>query len=293
MAGDHPMQGFIRGFLLTAGMLVLPVGQAAPEPVTFYATVTDRQGEHVTGLTASDFRLDVNGRSVAINEVSMDRAPARFVMLLEYSMSLKEQAPLVGRLARGVIEMMGPNDRMQIADIHSQSQPRPVTPSSDQGALLRLVVPAGGTSGRTNFWDRLALAVSSMERDSGYRAIVVISDGQDLLVRGRPREITRQAQRAGVVVHTLVIPEAPIPMVDGRPVNTLRTAELRDVVEDTGGLRVRAPLALGEQALAHLRAEISGRYAIRFTPASGTGDRLDLRLRAVRRDLTVRAPRGY
>lgn len=282
-----------RGLLLAAGILALPLWQAQSDRVTIYATVTDRQGGHVTGLTASDFRLEVNGRSVAIDEVSMDRAPARFVMLLEYSMSLKEQAPLVGRLARGVIEMMGPNDRMQIADIHSQSQPRPVTPISDQAALLRLVPPGGGTSGRTNFWDRLALAIGSMAQDSGYRAIVVISDGQDLLVRGRPREITRQAQRAGVIVHTLVVPEAPIPTVDGRPVNTLRTAELRDVVEDTGGLRVRVPVVPEERALDQLRAAISGRYAIRFMPGLGTVDRRDLRFRSVRSDLTVRAPRGF
>ena len=286
---------------LVAGLLVCPFVLIAQSPaaqpsrtITVYATVADRSGAFVTGLGAGDFLLKEDGRPVAIDAARIETGPATLVMLLDRSGSVTPQLGLVSRLAEALIDGLGPADRMQIADLDGQSPPRPATWTSDRAALRQAVEPSKPRVGQTLLWDRVIAAVSALSAQPGYRAVVVISDGQDSMSRSRRDEVAKAAQRGRVIVHAIELPLTLPPLVlNGRVMPITRSNDLRHVIADTGGIRQLLPEVPEQTAVDTIRQAIRSSYAITFTPRLSDGKSRELELRTVNRDLTVRIAKRY
>src|SRR5688500_17097543 len=80
---------------------------------------------------------------------------------------------------------------MQIADLDGRSPPRPATWTSDRALLRQAVEPSNPRATQTFLWDRVLAAISVLSGDTGYRAIIVVSDGHDIMSRGRRDEVAR------------------------------------------------------------------------------------------------------
>jgi Ca-activated chloride channel family protein len=291
----------MRLVCLVAGLLTCPIILTAQRPavqpgrpITVYATVADRSGAFITSLAAGDFLLKEDGRDVAIDAARLETGPATLVMLLDRSGSVAPQLGLVLRLAGAVIDGLGPGDRMQIADLDGQSPPRPASWTSDRAALTQAVEPSHPRNTQTLLWDRVIAAVSALSGEPGYRAIIVISDGQDSMSRSRRDEVTKAAQRARVIVHAIELPLTIRPLVlNGRVLPLTRSNDLRHVISDTGGARQLLPQVPEQAAVNAIRQSIRSSYAISFTPRLNDGKSRELELRTVNRDLTVRIAKRY
>src|SRR5579884_2408970 len=116
-------------------------------------------------LTANDIAVKENGVDQTIREVRADRGPARFVFVVDRSLSMgggKLEAAL--RAIDAESKLLQPNDRTEIVFFnHNISAPRPLSQREN-------VTPSGGTSLRD--------AVSSLDSHERTYAIV-ITDGGD------------------------------------------------------------------------------------------------------------------
>src|SRR5688572_16195521 len=136
----------------------------------------------------------------------------------------------LSRLAEAIIDGLGPADRMQIADLDGRSPPRPATWTSDRALLRQAVEPSNPRATQTFLWDRVLAAISVLSGEPGYRAIIVVSDGQDSMSRGRRDEVARAAQRGRGIVHAIELPLTIRPLVlNGRVMPITRSNDLRHV----------------------------------------------------------------
>jgi hypothetical protein len=183
---------------------------------------------------------------------------------------------------------------MQIADLDGHSAPRPATPTSDRAALRRAMEPSAPRSNQTHLWDRVLAAISALSGEFGYRAIIVISDGQDSMSRSRRDEAAKAAQRGRVIVHAIELPLTIRPLVlNGRVMPITRSNDLRHVIADTGGTRQLLPDVPEQTAVDAISQAIRSSYAITFIPRLNDGKSRELELRTVNRDLAVRIAKRY
>ena len=286
---------FAASFLVCPLVLIAqtPAGDSAGA-VTVFASVIDRTGTFVPGLTAADLALEEDGRTRPVESLSVDTGPASLVMLLDRSGSVGPQIEAITRMAHGVIEQLGPDDRMQIAELDGVSPPRPATLTSDKAALRAAVGTSASRRTTTALWDRLAAAINRVSGEAGYRAVLVISDGEDSESRVSRSQVVSLAQRARVILHAIDLPVAMAPRtISGRTFTVTNSNHLRDAVSDTGGTRIRMPDATEAGAVTLLTAAVRHRYAITFLPRVRDGKSHELELKPARKDITVRIARRY
>src|SRR5438067_13710596 len=87
------MRGLQLGSALAALLAVglagqQPVFRAGAQTVSVYATVRDRDGHLVPGLTKSAFQILDDGRPAAITTFSNDVLPATLALMLDMSTSM-------------------------------------------------------------------------------------------------------------------------------------------------------------------------------------------------------------
>ncbi len=287
------------GLLLAVSAIAAPLargqaGSQSADRVTVFASVVDGTGAFRPGLTAADFALKENGRARPIESLAIDTGRASLVLLLDRSGSVRSQLDAITRMAQGVVEQLGPDDRMQVADLDGVSPPRPATLTSDKAALRAAVAASASRSNATALWDRLAAAINRLSGEPGYRAVVIVSDGEDTVSRLGRSQAVALAQRSRVIVHAIDLPLSGAPAtVNGRTQPITNTTHHRDAVRDNRGTRIPMPDATEGEAVTLIGAAVRQRYAITFLPRVNDGKSHDLELKALRKDLTVRIARRY
>ena len=145
-------------------------------------SVTDANGQPVSGLKAQDFRLAEEGKNQTVESVgTADVVPLEITLLFDVSASTDTMFKFEqDTAAKFLQEVMRPNDRATIFTIGSQPilvQPRDTSERS--ASNVRSIVP---TKEYTAFYDTVSAAADYLRKnapDGTRRVIVVISDGED------------------------------------------------------------------------------------------------------------------
>jgi Ca-activated chloride channel family protein len=145
-------------------------------------SITDANGQAVTGLTAQDFRLSEEGKNQTIENVgTADVVPLEIVLLFDVSASTDKMFKFEQETAAKFLqEVMRPVDRAAVFAIGSKAV---LLASRDEAekaaAAVRAIVP---TKDSTAFFDTVSEASDYLRKNapSGTRrVVVVISDGED------------------------------------------------------------------------------------------------------------------
>jgi Ca-activated chloride channel family protein len=145
-------------------------------------SVTDANGNPVTGLTTADFRVLEENRQQTLESVSgADKVPLEIVLLFDVSAStdtmFKFQLETAAKFLRDV---MRPEDRAAIFTVGERPvmiQPRDTAEKSI--ASIQSIVPM---KGYTAFYDTVAAASDYLRKNApehSRRVILVLSDGED------------------------------------------------------------------------------------------------------------------
>ena len=145
-------------------------------------SITDANGQAVTGLTAQDFRLSEEGKNQTIENVgTADVVPLEIVLLFDVSASTDKMFKFEQETAAKFLqEVMRPVDRAAVFAIGSKAvllASRDVAEKA--AAAVRAIVP---TKDSTAFFDTVSEASDYLRKNapSGTRrVVVVISDGED------------------------------------------------------------------------------------------------------------------
>jgi Ca-activated chloride channel homolog len=233
--------------------------------VELFTSVVDRRGRPVEGLTAERFRVVEDKVPQTIRRFELVRdLPIHTVLLVDTSTSMTSQLPDALEAARRFLStVLSPRDRGAV--ITFSDRPNLVarfTPDPE-----RLAGALGGVraEGETALYDALVYALFYTSGVPGKRALIVLSDGEDVTSKYRFEDVIEYARRTGVAIYTL-----------GLRLPT-RAAELRlklsRLASETGGLSFFLE-SVGELERVYkaIETELRSQYLLAYQSTQATDD---------------------
>ena len=273
-------------------LIAAPVGSEEVEVnlAEVHVLVSDRDGRPITDLKKEDFRLVVSGKPQDPQGFALaEDVPLLMGLIVDSSGSMqmlmqdtrKAAAKFLGRtLTQG--------DQAFLVDFDLQPRLlRPLTPDLHQ---LLLDLGRLNADGRTAMYDAIVFGLLQFEEQSGRRALVILTDGDDLDSRFGPGQSAEMARDAGTLVYII-----GLGALDGLP-RTFAKSDLKKVTEGTGG-RLFLVDTFEQLDLAYevINRELRSQYTLSFYT---DGDLTDEQKKAVkvevkgRKDLQVRTVIG-
>jgi len=273
---------------LGLGTALMAQPQVSPytAPVTVYASVTDKAGAFVRDLSAADFTLKEDGQTRIIHEAVVDTLQATVVLLIDTSGSMREQGERMNALLTLFLNRLQPADRLRVGRADGRGVFSPASFSTNRREAAATISAWGPGLGASPLWDSLRSSVDALAAEPGYRAVVVLSDGEDTASKIKNSDVTRAAHTLRVAVHAIETPITAF-IVNGKPTN-YRKGDLEKVARDTGGLHRRVPTVEDRQAIDDISRAVRERYRITFSTGAPSGKLHEMELRARSKDLTVR-----
>ena len=271
--------------LFIAGLLT-PQFTSSVNLVEVYATVTDRTGEPIRDLTASDFRVSEDGSPQAITTFAAGEYPLSVAIAIDRSFSMgagkTDRLAMAKSAARAFVAALRPDDQVMVVAIGSDTdvaEPLTTNHAAALAAIDRL--DAWGT---TPLYDAMLAALDAIQPAQGRRALVLLSDGTDRYSETTSAALLEEARRRDVLVY-------PVAMGSARP------PLFAELATATGGRSffVQDPRELA-RTLTTVAHELRSQYLLGYTPTRGPSAQAEWRsieVMVTRPDARVRAREGY
>jgi VWFA-related protein len=266
--------------------------------VTIQASVRDRRGRTVQGLTSNDFEVRDNGQLRPILSLRADhQAPVSLAILVDMSGSMQgsRKIAMARQAFESVVAQLRADDEAALLTFDSRLHERRAFTSdfATLAAALADFEPFGSTS----LYDATAETARRLAaRSATHKAIVVLTDGIDTSSTLTASEVSGLASSIDVPVFIV----ATVPSIDRRMMMesaarsaVSNAADLRDLAEWTGGQLVFAS-TLTETIVnaTTLVGELRQQYVLAIE-AAGVPEWRRLDVRVKRPSATVKARSGY
>jgi Ca-activated chloride channel homolog len=263
------------------------------ENVVLNVTVTDKSGQYVKGLKASDFKVYEDGVEVkpeAIASFSLHESPYAAVVLLDSSGSMEARFTLARSAAIRFLDGLREED---VAAVYRFDSKVERVQEFSGGRDLAPMAYAIRAKGMTSLNDAIVEAARTLaDRTEHRKAIVILSDGMDTFSKASSDKAVESALAIGASIYAVDMSDLQL----GGSGPRSGAPQLKDFAEKTGGRFVATP---GGQALrdafAGIAEELGHQYTIAYRPLSKTRDGKwrKLEVKVNREDLTVRTRKGY
>jgi VWFA-related protein len=287
--------------------------------------VVDKQGRAVTSLTRNDFVVYEDGVKQSIQLFAPVDAPFSLVLLLDMSGSTINFRQQLKLASQRFLDALAPGDR--VAVIQFDRQVKLLSGFSEDRLKTAYAIEIANGKGDTYFYDALKYSLRELEKEGKRRkAIVVLTDGIDTLLRNADRSVVSKAQtddeaiaavkphaseelirvltsadRQGVTIYPLALPSGdprrlamPTPSQVG--MYSAARARLQSLADRTGGrLNEINQLQYMAQLYREVAASLRTLYTVGYQPK---GDRPrgkwhEIKVEVAYSDLTARTKPGY
>lgn len=250
--------------------------------VEVYATVTDRRGAPIAGLTAADFQVSEDGQPQRVTTFAATDVPLALAIAIDRSFSMGSRLSWAKSAARTLVGALVPADRAMVVSIGSETEiAAPLT--LDRASVFRAIerLDAWGT---TPLYDATMTAIDAVQLAAGRRALVLLSDGRDRYSDTSSSALLERARHDDVLVYPVAI-------------GATRPAFFAELAAATGGRSffARTPADL-QTAMSAIARELRGQYLLGYVPGRPAADEPGWRAITVvvdRADVAVRARDGY
>ena len=279
--------------------------------VNVLCTVRDRDGGLVASLDKSDFDIREDGKRQEILYFSREtKLPLTLGLLVDSSISQQRLIPDEQRAAAAFFEqVLTPQDAAFLVSFDvNVDLLQDITGSVDflRQALDRIRVNGGGAgagrgpfpqvqSGGTHLFDAVYLAADEvLLTETGRKALILISDGQDHGSMVSRKLAIETAQRANVILYAILFYDRQFYGWGGSAYRGDRV--LKDMAEETGGriFEARNDREL-HSAFEQISNELRNQYSLGYSPTNDArdGSYRRVRVRANGRGYKVQARKGY
>jgi Ca-activated chloride channel family protein len=277
-----------------------PQFKSGVELVTVTATVRDKKGRLVKGLTSQDFEVFDAGERRRISDFRAEPTPVSLAILFDVSGSMRvADRALAAKFAAHHVLAWLEQGRDEAALFTFDSGLHEVAPFTVDTRALQGALGEVDPFGATSLHDAIANAAkrAALRSPDRRRAVVVITDGLDTASRLTPAEVSGVASEIDVPVYVIAT-VLPIdhPGRDGSLVRDTLPSEdgtVEDLANWTGGafFYTSAPSDTS-RAARQVIEELREQYVIAFEPAGARGWRpLEIKMRD--KGLSVRTRSGY
>lgn len=253
--------------------------------VQITATITDRYGHFVNGLRREDFRVYEDDVPQRITTFLSQNIPLEIVVGMDVSGSMRPSMPVVKQAVKKFLTALRPTDRVTLLTFNDNVFTL-ARPSADLDMRLKAVDRMSAWGG-TALYDVIVKAVDQLGRQTGRRALVVFTDGEDLNSRVPIEAAERRLETSDVVLYPIGQGRAP------------RLANLKTVLErlakKSGGRAFFEELEGLDEVFGRIIEELSNQYLIGYPRHDSAKDSRwrKLRVEVPGRDVHIRAREGY
>ena len=264
------------------------------ELVVLNITVTDKAGQYVKGLKASDFKVYEDGVEVKPNMIasfSLQESPYAAVVLLDSSGSMEARFSLARSAAIRFLDGLRPED---VAAVYRFDSKVERVQEFSGGRDLAPTAYAIRAKGMTTLNDAIVEASKTLaDRTEVRKAIVVLSDGMDTFSKASGDKAVETALAVGASIYAVDMSSLEVGGTSGRQ----SALSLKGFAEKTGGRFITTPGGPElRDAFTGIADELGHQYTISYRPANTKRDgkwrTLEVKL-VSRDDLTVRTRKGY
>jgi Ca-activated chloride channel homolog len=288
--------------------------------VNVTATVTDRAGRFVSGLSEHDFVVYEDDRPVEVALFSAERVPVSLGFVLDTSGSMAGNK--IGNAFQAIdrfLDWLGPDDEVFLYSFgYDVELVQDWTTHRDKVRdRLRHLYAVGGTAMYDAMIDALPVAQTGRNRK---KAIVLISDGNDMDSRNDIGDVRRRLRQTDVLVYAVgidgsdestrsfqsggrrrhrspgwVLPQRPPRRAAAGGGETLNVSALREITDASGGrTEVVGRSSDLDAATTAIADELSRQYYLGYTsPGRRDGRWRSIRVEVRDPSLRVRARDGY
>jgi hypothetical protein len=145
--------------------------------VTVPVIATSVEGSYVPDLQQSEFNVSEDGVKQEVSFFATVNAPFHVVLMLDTSASTREKLVVIQRAAIAFVEQLKSGDRVKV--ISFDDQVHDLNEFTNDRATLRSAINKTASGQGTKLYDAFDLALASMKRIQGRKAIVLFTDGVD------------------------------------------------------------------------------------------------------------------
>ena len=297
MRSPFPLRFSLLGALLFAAFTVQAqdddVIRTNTDNVVLNLTVTDRSGQYVKGLKASDFKVYEDGVEVKpemVASFSLQESPYAAVVLLDSSGSMEERFTLARSAAIRFLDGLRDED---VAAVYRFDSKVERVQEFSSGRDLAPVAYAIHAKGMTTLNDAVVEASRTLaERPEHRKAIVILSDGMDTFSKASAEKAVESALAVGASIYAVDMSALELSGGAGRQ----GAPTLKGFADKTGGrfIATAGGPALRD-AFSGIADELGHQYTLAYRPVNTARDgkwrKIEVKLS--REDLTVRTRKGY
>lgn len=258
--------------------------------VVMNATITDKAGKSIGGLSHNLFKVFEDGVEQDIVSFTAEETPFAAVILLDTSGSMEQRVSLARAAAIQFLNGLRLDDNVSIYNFDSKVK---LVQDFSNSRDLRDLFYDLKADGMTALNDAVYKAAEELsKRPEKRRAIIVLSDGADNVSRKNSEKALQAASAVNASIYTVDMASADT-SVRGRMQNQ---GSLKNFSEKTGGRFVATPGGLAmRDAFKRIVEELRVQYTIAFQPTNlkKDGRWRSLELRVAKPDLTIRTRKGY
>lgn len=165
-------------------------------------------GSFLLAAKADDFRVTEDGREERILRFlapsAIEALPTTVVLVVDRSLSMEEE-DRIGSLKRAVATFLKDLPRgSRVAVVAFGSDVRVSCPFTTDPKTVREAVDALFPEGATRYFDAVAEALEMLHQETGRRAVLALTDGEDTFSQSATLDsVIVAARRLGLPVHTL------------------------------------------------------------------------------------------
>jgi len=193
--------------------------------VEVYATVVDRRGRYLDGLSRERFQVTDNGAPQTIVTFETDTANLSCALLLDTTGSMARALPVVKNAILKLLDRLRDGDAVAVYGFSTRLAALQDF-TTDKAAVKKAVLDTR-PSGRTALFDAISRVSREIGRRSGKKIIVVFTDGQDNASVLSADAAVMRTKKIGVPVYTVAQGEA----LQSRGLVRM----LKDIAQRTGG----------------------------------------------------------
>ena len=145
--------------------------------VTVPVIATDRNGTYITDLRQEEFSISEDDVPHQIAFFGKVAAPFHVVLMLDTSSSTKDNLRRIQQAASAFVDQLQPADRVKVISFDDKVNDHNEF-TNDRNALKNAIYGTKSGEG-TKVYDAVALALDSIRKIRGRKAIVLFSDGMD------------------------------------------------------------------------------------------------------------------
>jgi len=226
-------------------------------------TVTDGGTKYVTGLPQNAFRVFEDGRSQTITHFASENVALDLVLAVDISGSMQDSMPKMKTAVKEFLTAVSSRDRVTLLGFNDTIFPlarKATDPGERVTAVDRLAC-----WGNTALYDVIVTGINLLGRETGRKAMVVFTDGEDMGSHTSLSDVERRLEASGVTLY--VIGQGRALKMDALKERMTRLAHstggravLTEKIDDLRG------------AFAELLDELSHQYLLGYTPTNTAHD---------------------